>query len=277
MEREFVEYHNENGSLPYPAPTICFCLTQYAKNYVLENRKITSNIDKKVRDAVLVDSINYLGVFGCRGFILYTKNLYDENRFEEKVDSQCLLTAIINFYAYYIFEYGKDDIVKSVLRNNFANECIEEFSASDGITVLLDFINYIAEKNGYCRKFTIVDLYEKFKIKEEKIEMENFKHFLELTGKYSEKLLLGQSIDKIFESVKDEYKLKYIAEDGTYYYNDDIKNLVGKSYMFPCTVEAVEKHIYAMAYAYAKMSEVYDLKPSQNEVINQKIIEMRQK
>lgn len=274
MEREFIEYYSENGRIPYSASTLCFCLTGYAKNYVLENRKATSNIDKNVKDAVLVDAINYLGAQGGCDFALYTEGLYNEREIKEKVDSQCLLTVIVNRYTHYMFKEG---IVESVLRNNHMNECTEEFSFDDGATILIDFINYIAEKNGYCRKFTIVELYERFKTHQKEKEMKKLKQFLELTREYSEKLLLGQSIDTIFESMSRKHRLKYIAEDGTYHYTDRVAKRLGHSKMPSWVVNEVEKHIYAMTYAYAKISEVYDMKPSQNEVINQKIIEMRQK
>ena len=138
MGKEFVEYNSENGRVPYSASQICFCLTQYAKDYISENRKFIINIDKKVRDAVLVDAINYLGSRGCCDFGLYTKDLYDDKRHEEEVDAQSLLTVISNHYAYYMFNRG---IVESVLRSSHMNECTEEFSANEGAIVLLDFIN----------------------------------------------------------------------------------------------------------------------------------------
>ena len=96
MGKDFVEYHSENGRIPYSASTLCFCLTQYAKDYINENRKITTNIDKKVRDAVLVDAINYMGVQGCCDFALCTKDLYDTQKLREKVEPQCLITTMIN-------------------------------------------------------------------------------------------------------------------------------------------------------------------------------------
>ena len=64
MGKEFVEYQSENGRIPYSASTLCFCLTQYAKDYISDERKLTSKIDSKVRDAVIVDAINFLGYQG---------------------------------------------------------------------------------------------------------------------------------------------------------------------------------------------------------------------
>lgn len=273
MGKEFIEYHSENGRIPYSASTLCFCLTQYAKDYIAENRKITSDIDKKVRDAVLVDAINYLGVQGGCDFALYTKDLYDAQRHEEEVDPQCLLTAMVNHYAYYMFNQG---IVESVLRNNHMNECTEQFDANDGAIVLLDFINYITKRNDYDRTFTIGELYEKFKVQRHNAELNELKKFLELTGQYNQRLANGRSIDAIFGSMARKHNLKYVAEDGTYHYTDIIKNRVGQSQMYFWDAEEVDEEIYAMAYAYAKMDD--DSKqPPQTEIINKKILEMKKR
>lgn len=167
MGKEFVEYTSENGRVPYSASQICVCLTQYAKDYILENCKSISDIDKKVRDAVLVDAINYLGFKGGCDFALYTQDLYDVEEHEKEVDTQSLLTVISNHYAYYMFN---QDIAESVLRHNYMNECTEKFDANDGIIVLLDFINYIAKRNDYDKKFTNEELYEKFKVQKQAVK-----------------------------------------------------------------------------------------------------------
>lgn len=275
MGKEFIEYHSENGRIPYPASTLCFCLTQYAKDYISENRRIISDVDSKVRDAVLVDAINYLGAQGCIDFALYTKDLYDAQKHEEKVAPQCLLTAIVNHYACYMFRQG---IVESVLRNNHMNECIEQFDADDGAIVLLDFINYIAKRNDYDRKFTINDLYEKFKIQEHKVEMNRLKDFLEQTSKYAEKLADGERIDNIFVEMAEEHNLYSISEDETYYCTDVDKEeaIVELKEMHPWTKQEVEENIYAMTYAYGKIFD--DVKEqTQIEIINKKMLEMKKR
>lgn len=269
MGKEFIEYHSENGKIPYSATTLLFCLTQYAKDYVKENREITSNVDKNVRDAVLVDAINYLGIQGFCDFALYTKNLYDDRKYEEDVDAQCLLTTVVNHYAYYMFDQG---IVESVLRNNHMNDCNEPFDANDGAIVLLDFINYISKRNDFDRTFTIKELYEKFKVQQHKNEMKQLKNFLELTGKYSQELVSGHNVDDIFQSMAQEHHLKYIAQDGTYHYTDKFRDVLNQLYFF--NKKEIEAEIYAMAYAYGKMNEE-SKQPPQTEIINEKILEMK--
>lgn len=271
MGKEFVEYQSENGRIPYSASHLCFCLTQYAKDYILENRKIISDIDKKVTDAVLVDAINYLGLSGGCDFALYTQDLYDAKKHGEEVDAQCLLTTIVNHYAYYMFNEG---IVESVLRNNHMNDCTEQFDANDGAIVLLDFINYIAKRNDYDRKFTIGELYEKFKVQKHNCELNQLKGFLELTGQYNEELASGKSIDAIFTSMSHKHDLKYVAEDGTYHYTDVIRNRIGQSEMYSWDAQEVDEEIYAMAYAYAKMKSD---EQSQVQVIDKKILEMKKR
>ena len=241
MGKEFIEYHSENGLIPYSASNICFCLTQYAKDYIAEKNNIFSIVDKKVRDAVLVDAINYLGMVGYIDFALYTQDLYDEEKYYDKVEAQCLLTVLVNHYASYIFN---EDMVESVLTNNHMNECTEKFNANDGATVLLDFINYIAKRNDYDRIFTIEELYEKFKVQKEKRELNQLKNFLRLSGQYSQKLTSGQSIEEIFS-------------------NDLEYNL-----------QEMEEQIYAMSYAYAKQKPN---EKSQIKVINKRILEMKKR
>lgn len=271
MGKEFIEFHSENGRISYSASTLCFCLTQYAREYIAGERKIISKIDTKVRDAVLVDAINYLGAQGCCDFALYTKDLYGSRRDEEYVDPQCLLTAVSNHYAYYIFN---NDIVESVLRNNHMNSCTEKFDVNDGAIVLLDFINYIAKRNDYDRTFTIRDLYEKAQKQKHNRKLNELKSFLELTSVYGKRLQNGEDIDLIFNKMAREHDLKYVSENEEYYYTDKIRRRVGQSQMFSWDRIDVEKEIYAMAYAYGKMENNDQNKP-QTEIIRKKIREMK--
>jgi hypothetical protein len=273
MGKEFVEYHREDGRIPYSASTLCFCLTQYVKDYIATERKIISKIDKKIRDAVLVDAINYLGMNGGIDFALHTQNLHDDRIEKEYVDPQCILTVLFNHYSSYIFNEG---IVESVLRNNHMNECRKEFDVNEGIIVLLDFINYIADRNEYDRKFTIKDLYEKAQKQNHDKELNELKSFLERVNGYSERLNNGENIDSIFSEVAKQYDLKNISEKGIYYYTDKIKKRLGRSQMFSWDKNAVEKEIYAIAYAYGKSTLNTKQKP-QTEIIRKKLREMKTK
>ena len=208
MGKEFVEYQNERGTIPYPASTLCFRLTKYAQEYILNNRKNISNIDPNVRDAVLTDAINYLGAQGYCDFRLYTKDLYKSEEHTFYVEPDCLITAAFRRFSYYMFNY---DMVESVLRNNHMNECREEFDVNDGLTVLLDFVNFITEKNDYDRVFTLNDFYESAKKQEQSFKLRQLKYFLEHTSKYSERLQNQENIDDIFDQMAKNNDLKYIS------------------------------------------------------------------
>ena len=56
------------------------------KRNIRKERKNISDIDVNVRDAVLVDAINYLGTYGGIDFALYTKDLYDLKFFPMRHD-----------------------------------------------------------------------------------------------------------------------------------------------------------------------------------------------
>ena len=273
MGKEFIEYRSDTGRMPYSAHTVCCCLTQYVRNYIATSRSKIANIDEEVRDAVLVDAINYLASQVGVDFGLSTELLHSSRVDKETVDGQCLLTLVQNFYSMYIFQHG---IVKSVWINRYMNDCKDKIDANDGARVLVDFINYLAEVNDYDRKFTMNDLYEKFRKFEHDNEMNILKEFLEKVSKYSERLANGESIDTIYSDVAREHNLKYISEDGTYHYTDIIRKRAGRSEMRPWDARRVEEEIYAMAYAYGKMAKSIEAEP-QTKIIIKKILEMQEK
>ena len=240
MGKEFVEYQGE--TIHCSASTICSCLTDYAKDYIKNDNEKIANIDTKIRDAVLVDAINYLGGQAFFGFGLYTYDLYDNRKRDTYVEPQALLTMTTNYYATYIFNEG---ITKSVLRNNHMNEVKEEFDANDGAIVLLDFINYIAKVNDFDRTFTMKDLYDKYQKQHHKIELKELKRFLELSGSYTQRLQIGETVDAILDDIKrknDIYEFKLLRktelEEIPWWKKKDIN-----------------KELDALTYAYAKLDD----------------------
>lgn len=269
MGKEFIEYTNKYGRRPSRA--LCICLARYAQEYIASERKLTSRIDTKVRDAVLVDAINFLGK--KMDFALYTKDLYNNKIEKDEIDARYTLTVISNYYADYIFNEG---VVESVLKNKHMNECTEKFDENDGAIVLLDFINFIAERNGYDRTFTVRDLYEKAQKQNYDRELKELKSFIKLTNSYSERLQNGENIDFIFRSMAARHNLKYISKKDEYYYINERRREVGQCHMFPWDRDDVEKEIYAMAYAYGKLEPDNQEKP-QTEIIRKKIREMKKR
>ena len=258
MGKEFVEYQGE--TIHCSASTICSCLTDYAKDYIKNDNEKIANIDTKIRDAVLVDAINYLGVQAFFDFGLYTYDLYDNRKRDTYVEPQALLTVTTNYYATYIFN---EEITKSVLRNNHMNEVKEEFDANDGAIVLLDFINYIAKVNDFDRTFTMKDLYDKYQKQHHKIELKELKRFLELSGSYTQRLQTGETVDAILDDFKrknDIYEFKLLRktelEEIPYWKKKDIN-----------------KELDALTYAYAKLDDENRVE-TDNEIIKDKIKEM---
>lgn len=258
MGKEFVEYQGE--TIHCSASTICSCLTDYAKDYIKNDNEKIANIDTKIRDAVLVDAINYLDGQAFFGFGLYTYDLYDNRKRDTYVEPQALLTMTTNYYATYIFNEG---ITKSVLRNNHMNEVKEEFDANDGAIVLLDFINYIAKVNDFDRTFTMKDLYDKYQKQHHKIELKELKRFLELSGSYTQRLQTGETVDAILDDIKrknDIYEFKLLRktelEEIPWWKKKDIN-----------------KELDALTYAYAKLDDENRVE-TDNEIIKDKIKEM---
>lgn len=252
MGKEFIEYDNGTNKVPYRASTICFCLTDYARRYIKENRVVTKSIDKDVKDAVIVDAINYIGMKGYIDFALYTSDLQKEcsNNEENYVETQCLITAIIRHLAYYLF-YANP--VNSIKLNSHMNSCKEEIDIEDAMYVVSDFINYILEVNGYDRVFTLRELQTIGESAVHDMEMRKLKDFLVSTEQYSEILSSGGNIDKLYRKVSSENRLNFIDKNGVYYYTPSVAKRVGSSRMYSWDVATVKEKLYAMMYAYGKL------------------------
>lgn len=266
MGKEFVEYKREDGIIPYNIQTLCLCLTQYAKDYIKKNdNQNIANID--VRDAVIVDAINYLGLQSWCDFALYTKDLYDNKKHEEGVDGQCLLTVLINYFACYI----NSGISSSVLRNNHMNNVKEKFDDLNGELVIVDFMNYIASINEFDRIFTVDELNMRFATLEYKKGLNELKKFLEMTKKYNESLLNGKNMHNIFCRLAEEKGLSHISRRGKFY------NENGKE-MHIWDKEPIDNELYAMGYAFAKLKfeNAIDGK-IEDKIIRDKVREMKRK
>ena len=133
-----------NESISYSARELGYCLMQYARNYVKTKQYKDIVVSNEIRDAVLVDSINYIGLKHGLDFAFYTSDLYWEEveTVESKtIESNLLLSIMIHFF----YKYIGSNIPASVIRNRHMNELqqnqeVEEF---DSVAILADFMNYI--------------------------------------------------------------------------------------------------------------------------------------
>lgn len=265
MGEEFIEYKGKRKIL---TSIICFCLVEYAKDYIKENRSAIANISRNVRDAVLIDIINFFPREHYYNNEVCITDLYREKEEKEKVAPNYLLTILREKYKTYLFEYRS---LESVLEDVYGNGCLIEFDINDGIKVLFDFMNYIAEVNGYDRKFTMKELYDEYKNKEYKDEMEMLKNFLEKTSKYSLELAKGKNIFDIYIRLLKKYNISNVNKDGNYYLNE---NVLKQLLILDWKCVGIDEEIYALAYAYAKMCE--ETKELTNiEILDAKILEMK--
>lgn len=247
----------------------CKAMINYAKMYIKEDRKLISNIDKNVRDAVLIDSINYFGLINGYDCLFNIDSLYDSKKYSVNVDINDLLNNIMKVYSNYMFEEG---VVDSVLLNSDTNQL--EFNEQDGILVLIDFINYISKINNLDRVFTLKELKEKHQEQKHIKEMEELKNFLKKAYEYYDRLYEDGTIEEIYEEICTKYELKNISSTGSYNYTDEASEKYGRTQIYPWKKLEVEKELYAMGYAYFKM---YGVNKHSLKIIpiKQKINEMR--
>lgn len=104
-------------------------------------------------------------------------------------------------------------------------------------------------------------------------QMKMLKEFLLLSGEYSKQLKEGISIERIYRVAADKHKLKYVDNKGVYHYTYEEQKKLCQEEMTPWDKETVDKHIYAIAYAYAKTN--LNESDCRIGIINKKIKEMK--
>lgn len=242
--------------------TIYNNLVNFTIDYIKEDSPNISNISVSVKDGVLINLLNNVGI----GYGNYTiDELYDFQSDFYSFNTETFLKYVVRFIASYMFDI---DIVKSVLDDfGFHSRCIE-FDPNDGVKVLVDFLNYIAKRCSYNHTFTTYELYVINEYQKYKREMKQLKKFLIKTGEYSKKLANDENINDIFDELINKLNLIYDAE------NNSLHNKVvpeAKSLVF---ISGVDEELDALAYAYAKDDKVKNEMP-ENELIRKCLIEMR--
>ena len=107
------------------------------------------------------------------------------------------------------------------------------------------------------------DLYDKYQKQHHKIELKELKRFLELSGSYTQRLQIGETVDAILDDIKrknDIYEFKLLRktelEEIPWWKKKDIN-----------------KELDALTYAYAKLDDENRVE-TDNEIIKDKIKEM---
>ncbi len=252
MGSDYYEIIPESGRYPYKPSEICFCLSEYAKKYIKENREKIKNIDRKITEAVIVNFINYLGMVGWCDFALYTKSLHDETYKGKLVDSNTLISILLNYGGIYLYN---NDFVTSILDNKHMSEITNPFEPYLGEIVLLDFINYVTKQNGYKNVFTIDTLMTRAKVQKDLIEthdtqreLSKLKTFLINSGNYYRILSKTHSINEAYEDIND---IGEILEP------------------------TLDSRFYELAYAYAKLNREKEEDEEIPEPIQEKLLEMK--
>lgn len=270
MGKVFVEYNDV--AMPYSAHSICEVVAQYAKDYVQMDNEEIYDVDIDVRDAVLVNMINYLSSVNKSHFYFKLRDLYRNSVTKEKVDGQTLLSVLFNHLSVHIFN---DDLVQSVLLDARRHNCHVGFDVNDGVKVIIDFVNYVSERNDFDRKFDVDDFYNKYKELSYKNEMNKLKVFLYKVNDYANKFSKGMNIDEIYRDLLRANNLKYISRTGNYYFTDNMQEQLYRECMNSTERKEFNKELYPLLYAYEKYKD--NCKHTENKTIKKKIKEMKKR
>ena len=268
MGKTFMEYTDK--IIEYNGYSICEVVAQYAKDYIEIDRDLIYDVDYDVRDAVLVNIVNYLSSVNKSHFYFKSKHLYNNKVTKEKVDPQTILSVLFNHLSVHLFN---DDLVNSVMLDGRRHNCHVPFNVNDGIKVIIDFVNYVGERNGFDRYFTLDDFYNKYKELSYKYEMNKLKVFLYKVNDYTNKLVKGKNIDQLYKELINSYNLKYITKSGNYYFKDEEVDKKFRECMNMTEIKEIDTELYPVFYAYERYKD--NCKHTNNETIKKKIKSMK--
>lgn len=271
MGKTFIEYSDRITE--YDGLSICEVIAQYAKDYVkfVSDMDTIFDIDCDVRDAVLINMVNYLSSVNKSHFYFNKKVLYNNKKFtKKKVDGQTILSVLFNHLSVHLFN---DNLVNSVMLDGRRHDCHVPFDVDDGRDILIDFVNYVSERNGFDRYFTIDDFYNKYKELSYKHEMKQLKVFLYKVNDYTNRLAKGENIDDIYKKLLNSYDLKYICKSGNYYFTDEKKKKQFRECMNQTEIKEINNELYPLFYAYEKYKD--NCKHTDNETIKKRIKDMK--
>ena len=182
------------------AVSICFCLSTYASNYIKEERTNIEDINNNVRDAVVVDAINYIGRQYGFEFGLPTQYLYSGIDDDEKVDNIRLLNVMLDKFEKYLLE---ENIEESILEHQDLNNCKFGLEEENAKIVLFDFMDYVSNINGY-------DIQEDLEIINKKMIKEKY-HDKDSIVKILQRLESGETPEEIYEQFLEELAIAIIS------------------------------------------------------------------
>ena len=251
MNKEYYEYMANEGRVPYSISTIWQNILKYAYLYLKNNSKKIPN-----QKEILTLAINYIAAQGEIDLKLKENDLDKDFDLNEVMQVECLLTVMLNQFSY--FAYAGE--ITNYSKNNIA-------------IVICDFMNYISFINGYIKKFSLNELYQRYEYVKYKLDMKELKDFIEHTYLYYADINSASDINDVYESLHYIYDLDYIASDGTGYYTLKHTDIVGQRVMKSFDQEMLDEELYALAYGYAKKYPLVN--NTYIDVINKRIREMK--
>lgn len=149
--KQFEEYNGKN--LPYSAMSVCYALLNCARTYATESLDV-DDIENSVRDHILVDLINYIGVITTKDFQIQTRDFYHVKENCIAVEPNLLLTVLWNYGSYFLNllhpHYQKISSLEQA-----------QLLGKEDIRVIQSFMNDIANRNQIDRSFSKEEIYQR--------------------------------------------------------------------------------------------------------------------
>lgn len=157
---KFIREPIQNDDYQDIADSICFCLMDYAREYLHNVQANELEVTPKLRKALLVDSINY--VYAClkngREFGLNAQYLASDVVEDVSVELKSLLNIVLKEFGNYL---ARDYIAELVVDHQAFTDYKYGFDDEVAEVVLFDFIRFIAMKNHFDINNELIQLKKK--------------------------------------------------------------------------------------------------------------------
>ncbi len=188
-ERQFIKRYSYKDYIE----TICFYLTDCARKYIKLSRNATKNIHDNLRNAILIDAINYVGMRSGCDFGLDVNYLEDQINEGYEVPVKYLLNISFKEFGNYL---AQESIEKSVIEHRDLTNYKFGFDESYGEIVLFDFIRFIANELHEEEVYDVEDALEELNLD----LLRRKYHEQDDVIRYQERLDSGETLEHIFNT-----------------------------------------------------------------------------
>lgn len=211
MKRCFTKYSKGLTSLPNDPKMMVEYLLRVFRQYVVEKEQ------DAIGSLVLMDSLGQVFNF----LSICSKHFFAEKNVSEEFHMDYVITLLFCIYSDYAFA-KKANISQEIMIDG------RKITDKEFATILVDYLNYILEINGYERRFTVMDLYSEYVHWHHKADMGRLRSFIMGSARYYNRLKSGtESIDDIYREFSENNGLHHISKSGSCYYTKEMKELVG--------------------------------------------------